>query len=121
MTDFKAEDNTGTIPVQTRHQIPISNLTEFMAANVEGFKGPITLEEFAGGQSNPTYLITTDDRRYVLRRKPPGELLKSAHAVDREYNGCGTDYTLFAKSDGEVKFEVKGPHKRRFVSVVASA
>jgi aminoglycoside phosphotransferase (APT) family kinase protein len=85
MTDFKAEDNTGTIPVQTRHQIPISNLTEFMAANVEGFKGPITLEEFAGGQSNPTYLITTDDRRYVLRRKPPGELLKSAHAVDREY------------------------------------
>ena len=56
MTDFKAEDNTGTIPVQERHQISIPNLTEFMAANVSGFEGPLTVEEFAGGQSNPTYL-----------------------------------------------------------------
>ncbi len=85
MTDFKAEDNTGTIPVQERHQISIPNLTEFMAANVSGFEGPLTVEEFAGGQSNPTYLVSTPTQQYVLRRKPPGELLKSAHAVDREY------------------------------------
>ncbi|MCC7121070.1 MAG: phosphotransferase family protein [Gammaproteobacteria bacterium] len=56
-----------------------------MAAHVEGFKGPITAEQFRGGQSNPTYRLTTPGARYVLRRKPPGTLLKSAHAVDREY------------------------------------
>ena len=85
MTDFKAEDNTGTIPVQDRHQIDVAALTAFMRDSVVGFEGPLGLEEFAGGQSNPTYLLTTPTRRYVLRRKPPGELLKSAHAVDREY------------------------------------
>jgi len=85
MTDFKAEDNTGTVPVQDRHQVDLEALTAFMATSVAGFQGPMQIEEFAGGQSNPTYLLTTPDRRYVLRRKPPGELLKSAHAVDREY------------------------------------
>ena len=85
MTDFKAEDNTGTVPVQDRHQVDLEALTAFMVTSVAGFQGPMQIEEFAGGQSNPTYLLTTPDRRYVLRRKPPGELLKSAHAVDREY------------------------------------
>ena len=85
MTDFKAEDNTGTVPVQDRHQVDLEALTAFMVTSVAGFQGPMQIEEFAGGQSNPTYLLTTSDRRYVLRRKPPGELLKSAHAVDREY------------------------------------
>src|SRR5262249_7939806 len=47
--------------------------------------GPVTLRQFKGGQSNPTYLVDTPQRRYVLRRKPPGKLLPSAHAVDREY------------------------------------
>ena len=85
MTDFKAEDNTGTVPIQARHYVDVEALTAFMMASVAGFQGPMSIEEFAGGQSNPTYLLTTPARRYVLRRKPPGELLKSAHAVDREY------------------------------------
>ena len=56
-----------------------------MAANVAGFRGPLAAERFTGGQSNPTFRLTTPDRSYVLRRKPMGALLKSAHAVDREY------------------------------------
>jgi len=85
MTDFKSEDNTGTIPVQKRHEIDTVALAEYMTVHVEGFQGGLSAEEFAGGQSNPTYLLTGKDQQYVLRRKPPGELLKSAHAVDREY------------------------------------
>jgi len=56
-----------------------------MQVHVEGFRGPIDVRQFAGGQSNPTYLVQSADHRYVLRRKPPGKLLPSAHAVDREY------------------------------------
>ena len=56
-----------------------------MAENVAGFEGPLEAERFAGGQSNPTFRLTTPGERYVLRRKPMGALLKSAHAVDREY------------------------------------
>ena len=47
--------------------------------------GPLTVQQFKGGQSNPTYLLETPARKYVLRRKPPGKLLPSAHAVDREF------------------------------------
>lgn len=85
MTDFRAEENTGTIPVQERHQFDVGNLEAFMKESVEGFSGSLTVEEFAGGQSNPTYLLTAGGKQYVMRRKPPGNLLKSAHAVDREY------------------------------------
>ncbi|HWW21878.1 MAG TPA: phosphotransferase, partial [Steroidobacteraceae bacterium] len=60
-------------------------LGAWMAANVPGFAGPINVLQFAGGQSNPTFLIETPTRRYVMRRKPPGKLLPSAHAVEREY------------------------------------
>jgi aminoglycoside phosphotransferase (APT) family kinase protein len=60
-------------------------LAAWMQANIEGFSGPIELRQFAGGQSNPTFLVQSSDHRYVLRRKPPGKLLPSAHAVDREY------------------------------------
>ena len=56
-----------------------------MAANVEGYAGPLTVRQFKGGQSNPTYELTTPGAAYVLRRKPPGVLLPSAHAVDREF------------------------------------
>ncbi len=56
-----------------------------MAAHVPGFRGPITVEKFATGQSNPTFKLTAPSGVYVLRRKPPGQLLKSAHAVDREF------------------------------------
>jgi aminoglycoside phosphotransferase (APT) family kinase protein len=56
-----------------------------MQANVEGFSGPMEVRQFKGGQSNPTYQLLTPGQNYVLRRKPPGKLLPSAHAVDREY------------------------------------
>ena len=60
-------------------------LVAYLEANVDGFSGPITVTKFAGGQSNPTFKIDAASGSYVLRRQPPGELLKSAHAVDREY------------------------------------
>ncbi|MEM6641226.1 MAG: phosphotransferase family protein, partial [Pseudomonadota bacterium] len=62
-----------------------ARLTDWFAANVAGFAGPLTIEKFATGQSNPTYLLSTPSADYVLRRKPDGALLKSAHAVDREF------------------------------------
>lgn len=60
-------------------------LADYLEQHVMGFRGPITTEKFAGGQSNPTFLLKAHRGQYVLRRKPPGELLKSAHAVDREF------------------------------------
>ncbi len=60
-------------------------LTAYLQDHVDGFKGPITLEKFAGGQSNPTFKVSAKSGVYVLRRQPSGKLLKSAHAVDREY------------------------------------
>lgn len=64
-------------------------LTSWCESHIDGFRGPITLEKFAVGQSNPTYLLKTKAKTYVLRRKPTGVLLKSAHAVDREYRVMG--------------------------------
>lgn len=60
-------------------------LAGYLEEHVEGFRGPLTVAKFAGGQSNPTFLLQAETGKYVLRRKPPGELLKSAHAVDREF------------------------------------
>lgn len=60
-------------------------LQEYLAANMPGFSGTLTAEKFAGGQSNPTFKLSAGGQSYVLRRKPPGELLASAHAVDREF------------------------------------
>jgi len=65
--------------------LPEQTLAAYLEANVPGFHGPLTATKFKGGQSNPTYLIEAASGRYVLRRKPPGKLLASAHAVDREY------------------------------------
>ncbi|TDG12094.1 phosphotransferase family protein [Seongchinamella unica] len=62
-----------------------ARLGDYLAAYLPGLNGPITAEKFAGGQSNPTFRLSAGDQHWVLRRKPPGELLKSAHAVDREY------------------------------------
>jgi aminoglycoside phosphotransferase (APT) family kinase protein len=70
-------------------RIDAGRVEAYLTAHVEGFAGPLTVEQFKGGQSNPTYLLTTPARRYVLRRKPPGKLLPSAHAVDREYRVIG--------------------------------
>ena len=66
-------------------QLDTTRLEAYLTGHIPGFKGPLTAEKFAGGQSNPTFKLTTGDTAYVLRRKPPGELLKSAHAVDREF------------------------------------
>ncbi len=66
-------------------ELDVTVLSDYLTENIAGFRGPITAEKFAGGQSNPTYLIDAVSGKYVLRRKPPGELLKSAHAVDREF------------------------------------
>jgi len=62
-----------------------AKLASYLEQHVDGFSGPLSAEKFSGGQSNPTFLISAQSGRYVLRRKPPGELLKSAHAVDREF------------------------------------
>jgi aminoglycoside phosphotransferase (APT) family kinase protein len=62
-----------------------SRLGDYLARHIPGFSGELTAEKFAGGQSNPTFKLTAGDTSYVLRRKPPGELLASAHAVDREF------------------------------------
>jgi aminoglycoside phosphotransferase (APT) family kinase protein len=69
----------------TQHAFDPARLTEWMRARIAGFSGPVEVRQFAGGQSNPTYLVQSPDFRYVLRRKPPGKLLPSAHAVDREF------------------------------------
>lgn len=76
---------TTTIVAEGRDRLDEARLAEWMAANVAGFEGPLTYAKFAGGQSNPTYRIDAASGAYVLRRKPFGPLLPSAHAVDREY------------------------------------
>lgn len=78
------DTNIGTTPVRPGYSFDEAALTAWMEGNVEGFTGPIRVEQFKGGQSNPTYKIVTSQRNYVLRRKPPGQLLKGAHAVERE-------------------------------------
>lgn len=76
--------NLGVTEVREAHRFEVRHLARWMEQNVEGFTGPLEVEQFKGGQSNPTYRLTTPSRRYVLRRKPPGQLLAGAHAVDRE-------------------------------------
>ena len=89
MTDASQTDAqftfSGTREVDPRHALDVAALDAWLAANVEGYAGPLTIRQFKGGQSNPTYELTTPGRTYVLRRKPPGVLLASAHAVDREF------------------------------------
>jgi aminoglycoside phosphotransferase (APT) family kinase protein len=84
MTDRSAQ-NSGTSAVRDAHRFEVSALEAWMRREVEAFAGPLTVEQFRGGQSNPTYKLITPGQTYVLRRKPPGKLLPGAHAVDREY------------------------------------
>lgn len=72
-------------PVRAAHRFDEAALTRWMKSNVPDFQGPLSVSQFAGGQSNPTYRLRTAQGDYVLRRKPPGILLKGAHAVDREF------------------------------------
>lgn len=73
------------MPASPAPDIDLARLEPWLAAHVEGFAGPVAAEKFAGGQSNPTYRLTAASGSYVLRRKPFGAVLPSAHAVDREY------------------------------------
>ena len=81
----RTEANTGTREVSERLRFDVAGLEEWMADHVPGFSGPVSVSQFKGGQSNPTYRLVSPSGRYVLRRKPPGKLLPSAHAVDREF------------------------------------
>ncbi len=77
--------NPGAHLVAPAHPFDEAGLAVFLRERVAPFSGALRVEQFQGGQSNPTYRVTAADRRYVLRRKPPGKLLPSAHAVDREH------------------------------------
>ena len=72
-------------PVRPAHVFDEDALETYMATYVDGFRGPMKVQQFEGGQSNPTFLLEAPTGRYVLRKQPPGELLPSAHQVDREY------------------------------------
>ena len=76
---------TGTKDVAEPLRFDPARLEAYLAREAPGFAGPLQVSQFKGGQSNPTYLLETPSRKYVLRRKPPGKLLPSAHAVDREF------------------------------------
>lgn len=72
-------------PVREAHKFDAKALEDYLHTHVEGFHGPMEIKQFEGGQSNPTFQLITATQRYVLRKQPPGELLPSAHQVDREY------------------------------------
>src|ERR687892_1690359 len=74
-----------TAEVREQHRFDVAALERYLRERVPGFGGPLEVRQFRGGQSNPTYHLAARGREYVLRRKPPGKLLPSAHAVDREY------------------------------------
>ena len=85
MTDTQAF--TGTRPVSAQHAFDVQALQTWLAQNLDGFQGPLSVEMFKGGQSNPTYKLITPTRRYVMRAKPGpvAKLLPSAHAIEREF------------------------------------
>jgi aminoglycoside phosphotransferase (APT) family kinase protein len=76
---------TGTKEVAAPLRFDANALDDYLRERVDGYRGPLTVRQFRGGQSNPTYKLETPTQAYVLRRKPPGKLLPSAHAVDREF------------------------------------
>ncbi|MBU3738729.1 MAG: phosphotransferase family protein [Rhodoferax sp.] len=83
----EADDNTGTRQVPAHHQVDTSMLCDWLESQIPGFRGPISLELFKGGQSNPTYKLSTPTQHYVMRSKPGpvARLLPSAHAIEREF------------------------------------
>lgn len=84
MTASGASANSGTSTVREQHRFDEAALASWMAAHIDGYAGPLEVAQFKGGQSNPTYRLSTPTRNYVLRRKPPGQTVQGAHAVDRE-------------------------------------
>jgi aminoglycoside phosphotransferase (APT) family kinase protein len=88
MSSVEASSGAGAavlVPVLPNHRFDEAKLTKYLQARVEGFRGACEVRQFQGGFSNPTFHLQTADRAFVLRKKPPGQLLPSAHAVDREY------------------------------------
>jgi aminoglycoside phosphotransferase (APT) family kinase protein len=87
MSDNSYEHFVGTRPVSEKHAFDVGALTAWLEKNIAGFRGPLSVEMFKGGQSNPTYKLLTPDRSYVMRAKPGpvAKLLPSAHAVEREF------------------------------------
>jgi aminoglycoside phosphotransferase (APT) family kinase protein len=81
----RQEQFSGTREVSEAHRFDASRLEAYLRDRMPDFTGPLVVRQFKGGQSNPTYLLESPGGKYVLRRKPPGKLLRSAHAVDREY------------------------------------
>ena len=81
------DNTTNSQPVQAAHRIDTAALAAWLSANLPGFEGPISLEMFKGGQSNPTYKLITPRKSYVMRTKPGpvAKLLPSAHAIEREF------------------------------------
>jgi len=78
------EQFVGTRAVDPKNQFDVKRLEVYLEKHIEGFKGPISLEQFSGGQSNPTFLLKASNGQYVLRRKPPGKLLPSAQRTPSE-------------------------------------
>lgn len=72
-------------PASTQHHLDVDALDDYLRRNVEGYRGPLAVKPLTGGQSNPTFLLSAGSARYVLRKRPAGDLLPSAHAVDREH------------------------------------
>jgi aminoglycoside phosphotransferase (APT) family kinase protein len=78
------DSDPNTTPVRPGYHFDEARLADWLTANIETYHGPLRVDQFTGGQSNPTYRLTTPERSYVLRRKPLGQLMSGAHAVDRE-------------------------------------
>ena len=93
---------SGLRPIEAAYSLDLAALEAYMAEHVAGFRGPLEAAQFKGGQSNPTYRLSSPSGRYVLRRKPPGKLLPSAHAIDREFRVISALHAL--------DFPVARPH-----------
>ncbi|MGB7934674.1 MAG: phosphotransferase [Gammaproteobacteria bacterium] len=80
-----AKEFTAPQEVRDQHRFEVGRQQEYMQDDVEGFFGTLEVSKFKGSQSDPTHMLNAGSKRYIMCRKPPGELLKSAHAVDREH------------------------------------
>ena len=98
------------VPVRDEHRFDEAALGRYMTANVEGCRGPFEIGQCMGGMSNPTFVVSdAGGKRYVLRKKPPGDLLPSAHAVDREFRVIRA---LAATASRPALLHVLGPEER---------
>ena len=106
---------TRRLPSALKSMLDAAAFERYLAARIAGFRGPIGVRRFRGGQSNPTYLLDTTGKRYVLRRKPAGELLPSANLVEREYQVmtalAGTGGLSALLADGRARCSLAGDPK----------